>query len=215
MNAPSVQPDTRRPVARKFKPAVAIFATILVCFVLFAHPFLAVTLRVEADVLVVEGWIPDYMLPPAAQEFQQGKYRLLIVSGMLDRPAGTPSSPSEAAHTATRLAELGVSGAAIVTCPAPFTRWLRTSKSAKAVRDKIADLGITPKGINILTAGPHGRETWVAYQHIFGGATPIGIISLPRNNYPANRWWMSRLGWWWVTKDIFAWLKEFVFGLHT
>ena len=216
MNEKSAQPMPRRRRSRWLIATLGIVIAALIAFILLAHPFLAVTKRVDADILVVEGWIPDYMLPPASQEFRGGKYSLFFVSGLLNDPAAKkkPMVP-EPVRTAARLAELGVPPDAIVTSPAPFARWRRTAKMADAVREKIAALGLKPRGINIITAGPHARETWVAYQHAFGAEMPIGIISIPKNNYPADRWWLSRQGLIWVPKDFLAWLKEVIFGLRS
>ncbi|MEO9111199.1 MAG: hypothetical protein ABI387_00970 [Lacunisphaera sp.] len=195
------------------RAVLGLFVVALILFILFVHPFLAVTHRVDADVLVIEGWIPDYMSPAAVKEFHQGKYALFFVSGLENDPARNQiPSPSAAAHTAARLTELGVPRDAIRSCPAPFARWLRTSQTAQAVREKMIELGIKPKGINVITAGPHARETWVAYEHIFGNEMPVGIISIPKNNYPADRWWTSRQGLIWVPKDFIAWVKEVLIG---
>lgn len=194
--------------------ALGLSIAAVILFVLFAHPFLAVTKRVNADILVVEGWIPDYMLAPTVQEFQQGGYSLLLVSGLVNDPAldnaaaGTP----DAVRTATRLHELGVAQKQILACPAPFATWRRTAKTALAVEAKVAELQLNPTGVNVVTAGPHARETWVAYEHAFGQTMPVGIISIPKTNYPANRWWLSRQGLIWVPKDFIAWLKEVVLG---
>ena len=193
--------------------ALGLLAVALAGFVRWVHPFLAVTQRVDGDILVIEGWIPPYMLPAAATEFQQGKYSLFLVSGLENDPAEGPAAASpDATRTATGLAQLGVPRDALVACPAPFARWRRTAKTAQAVRDKIAVLGLKPRGINVVTAGPHARETWVAYQHIFGESMPVGIISIPKNNYPADRWWLSSQGLIWVPKDFVAWLKELLIG---
>lgn len=207
---------TKRPLRSSpaFYFTLAIFAAALVAFILFAHPFLAVTKRVDADILVVEGWIPDYMLPPSAHEFQQGNYSLFLVSGLLNSPQAEQAKMiPEPIHTASRLQELGIPSANVLACPATYASWRRTSKMAQAIREKIAQLGLKPKGINVITAGPHARETWVAYQHVFGEQMPVGIISIPKNNYPADRWWLSQQGLIWVPKDFIAWLKEVVLDL--
>ena len=203
---------SKRRSSPKLWIALTLFTVAVVSFILFAHPFLAVTQRVEADILVVEGWIPDYMLPPAAKEFHDGGYSLFLVSGLQNNPKENNMTPPDATRTASRLEQLGVPANALVSCPAPFVTWLRTSKTAQAVRDKVTALGLKPKGINVVTAGPHARETWVAYQHIFGEEMPVGIISIPKTNYPANRWWLSRQGLIWVPKDFIAWLKELLLG---
>ncbi|HEY4245782.1 MAG TPA: hypothetical protein VGM64_02935 [Lacunisphaera sp.] len=195
---------------------LGIVVVALVCFVMFVHPFLAVTARVDADVLVVEGWIPGYMLPAAAKEFREGHYSLLLVSGLQNDPSSEEKNePTDAVLTSGQLEQLGIPHDAVMPCPAPFARWLRTSRTAGAVKEKTATLQFKPRGINVITAGPHARETWVAYQHIFGASPPVGIISIPKNNYPANRWWLSRQGLIWVPKDFLAWMKEVIFGLRS
>lgn len=210
-------PKTQKKRPRGYRRvALALAVAVLVCFVIFVHPFLAVTERVDADVLVVEGWIPDYMLPQAAAEFREGHYSLLLISGLQNDPATDQKNLlTDAAQTSFRLGRLGVPGTALLPCPAPFARWLRTSKMARAVKERTSALPFRPRGINVITAGPHARETWVAYQHIFGSSMPVGIISIPKNNYPASRWWLSRQGLIWVPKDFLAWLKEVIFGLRS
>jgi hypothetical protein len=186
---------------------------VVVPFALFVHPFLAITKRVDADVLVVEGWIPAYMMPSVADEFRRGNYSRVLVSGLQDDPSTDPSGAnSDALRTTLRLAEAGVPRTVLVPCPTPFARWQRTAKTARAVREKTAELNFKPTGINVVTAGPHARETWVAYQHAFGRTAPVGIISIPKTSYPAERWWTSRQGLVWVPKDFLGWLKEVVLG---
>ena len=45
------------------------------------YPFLAITHRVNADVLVVEGWIHEYAIRAAAEEFRSGSYRRVFTTG--------------------------------------------------------------------------------------------------------------------------------------
>jgi len=152
------------------------------------------------------------MLAATVEEFHRGKYRMLLVSGLSDDPQTESVPSSDAVRVCAQLEQLGMSQHHLVPCPAPFARWLRTSKTAKAVRRKVDELQLSPRGINVITAGPHARETWVAYEHMFGSTVPVGIISIPKTSYPANRWWMTRNGLLWVTKDFLAWVKEVLLG---
>lgn len=214
MNDPASKPKRSWFSSRFFLLTAGVFAVALVSFVLFAHPFLAVTQRVDADILVIEGWIPGYMMPPAAKEFQQGNYTLFLVSGLQNAPNDNQTEP-DAMLTTSRLEKLGIPSKALVPCQAPFASWMRTAKTARAVQAKVAELGLKPRGINVITAGPHARETWVAYQHAFGDTMPVGIISIPKSDYPADRWWLSRQGLIWVPKDFIAWLKEVLLGTRS
>ena len=45
------------------------------------HPFLAVTDRVDSQLLVVEGWIPNYALEESLSEFKAKPYGLIYTVG--------------------------------------------------------------------------------------------------------------------------------------
>ena len=60
-----------------FFTIVVVSATVL--FTIF--PFLALTQRTQSDVLVVEGWIPEYAIRAAAAEFASGNYRHAFTTG--------------------------------------------------------------------------------------------------------------------------------------
>ena len=43
-------------------------------------PFLAVTHRVDADVLVIKGWVHEYAIRTAISEFQSGHYQRVFTT---------------------------------------------------------------------------------------------------------------------------------------
>src|SRR5262249_5466798 len=45
------------------------------------YPFLAITERVDANALVVEGWIHGYAIRSAADEFNRGSYNKIYTTG--------------------------------------------------------------------------------------------------------------------------------------
>src|SRR5688572_25274650 len=44
-------------------------------------PFLAQNDPIRGDLLVVEGWVPDYSLEDVKTEFEGGGYKLLVITG--------------------------------------------------------------------------------------------------------------------------------------
>jgi hypothetical protein len=194
---------------------LAVAAVAVALFVVSVHPFLAVTHRVDADVLVVEGWIYEYMIPACVEEFRRGGYDVLMTSGMLwgeaerSRHGGLAS---DADLTAARLVAGGVPEAAVILAPSEAVEWGRTAAMARAVRAKIGAMGRRPRGVNVAATGPHARQTWVAYDRMLGPIAPVGIVSIPKNTYPADRWWTSRQGLIWVPKDFLGWVKELLIG---
>ena len=59
------------------------FALFVVGALIFkgVYPFLTITHRVNADVLVVEGWIHEYAIQAAADDFRSGFYRRVFATG--------------------------------------------------------------------------------------------------------------------------------------
>ena len=194
--------------------AITVLAGLLITCSSSIYDFLAVTTcRVEADIVVVEGWVPDYVVKAAADEFSRGGYRCIVTSG-LESETGLVPGPhnSVAIEAAVLLQQSGIDRSRILICATPPTNWNRTAKSARAVRDILSAQGVNPKNINIVTIGVHARRTWLAYQHAFGPGTQIGIIQIPEHNLDPARWWASGLGIKRVTKGYIAWLREYIFG---
>jgi len=65
-----------------FAPA----ASVLLLFILASDriaSFLSHTERTEANLLIVEGWLPDYAIDEAYNEFKTGKYDLIVTTGLI------------------------------------------------------------------------------------------------------------------------------------
>jgi hypothetical protein len=86
---------------------------------------------------------------------------------------------------------------------------------AAAVRDRMRSMGVQPRGVNVLTLGPHGRQSRLAYRRMLGPSIPVGIITVPKDDYDPAWWWMSRAGIRKTTKDFAGWVRELVFGLRS
>src|SRR5262245_58575880 len=88
--------------------------------VLTVNDFLAVNRPVEADILVVEGWV--YVHPAiaeAAEEFRKGQYRLLITVGGPVAGLGGSERTSSAVLAARKLQDLGLEKRNIVSLSVP------------------------------------------------------------------------------------------------
>lgn len=170
------------------------------------------TQRVEANILVVEGWIWDYAMESAAEEFKRGHYTLIATSGFPNTAQMEKTGTSSADTAAARLIQLGIPPEKILSCPAENTWWNRTASSAQAVRVKILREGIPLKKINVLTVGTHARKTIIAYRRIMGPEVEVGLVMVPSRNFDPDRWWASRGGIYAITKNTIGWLRELLFG---
>ncbi|NES69358.1 MAG: hypothetical protein F6K24_31080 [Okeania sp. SIO2D1] len=170
-----------------------IFLIAICCFNIYS--FLALTSPIEADILIVEGWMSDYAVKLAIAEFQQGAYQKLITTGS---PIGKGYYLSEynnfAELTAATLIALGVDPDQVVAIPTPQVLKYRTAASAIAVKEWLANSHLKVNSINIYTLGPHARRSWMIYQNIFSPDIQVGVIALEPKGYNPNRWWQSSAG---------------------
>lgn len=189
----------------------------LIAIVLNVHRFLAVTERVvNADVLVVEEWVPEVVARAAVKEFMEGRYRLLMVSGLgasvsnKDRP-----KTSRSAVTVGFMESLGIPRDQIVICLAPETGEHRSYAMALATRDALRQQGIRTNGVNIIAPAAHARKTWLVYRRALASEVPVGIIAVLTEDYDPARWWLSSDGAKWVVANGVGWLHEWVFGARS
>jgi hypothetical protein len=160
-----------------------------------AHPFLAVTSRVPADVLVVDGWLPAYTLKEVAEEFRRGQYRrALVVRSLYDSPNQYESGRYAADYIAELLVEQGVPRESVGMVFCDVTRRDRTYQTAQATRDWLAGYGGAGRGITVATLGLHARRSRLLYQRAFGAAVPVGVLSLKDRSYDPEHWWRSSEG---------------------
>ncbi len=159
------------------------------------HPFLAVNAPVRADILVVEGWVADYAVEAAAQEFARGGYsRLYVTGGSIERGAPLSEYKNYAALGAAVVNQFGVPDHQVQAVPSPDVRRDRTYASALALRKWLEARGGIPRALNVVTTGTHARRTRLMYQEAFGDAAEIGVISVVDEGYDPNRWWAYSQG---------------------
>lgn len=176
-----------------------------------AHEFLAISRPVAASVLVVEGWLPDYAVAFAIEEFERGDYGLLITSGgPIERGAFLSEYGSHAALTAATLVRMGMDPARVVAAPADAALRNRTWASAVALRDLLADKGMRAAAINVVSLGAHARRSLAVYRKVFGDERAVGMIAVPDRDLDPAGWWRTSEGIKVTTVELLGWLYEAV-----
>jgi uncharacterized SAM-binding protein YcdF (DUF218 family) len=175
--------------------AFAIVLTSIV-FLKSAYPFLATTHRVDADVLVVEGWVHRYAIRAAVDEFRSGSYRRVFTTGgpVVGTGRYINDAQTSASVGAGLLRKAGVADESLQMVPSRTVDRDRTYSSAIALRDWIQEHQPSVRRINVLTENTHARRTWLLFQKAFGRDVQVGIIAVPNLDYPANRWWRYSQG---------------------
>jgi len=184
---------------------------VLAAAVLFAsavHDFLAINDPVQANVLVVEGWVwESAAMEEAAEEFNRGRYDVVVTVGVLPTgQGGGPLQENSAAHAAERLREFGVNDHAIQVLTVPNIDRHRTYTSALAVRHWLADSKINVAGINVFTLGAHARKSLVLFKRAFGQSVHVGVIAGTEDSYDPERWWLSVRGIYTVLRKTIGYL---------
>ena len=169
--------------------------TLVVLFTLTIHPFLALTRSAQGEVLIVEGWLPDYALEKVRDRFQNGNYQFLVTSGGELRIGSHLSRYKTWARlAAATLTAQGVSAEKIITVSVPSVKNDRTYAAALEVKKQLTEKGLVPASIDVVSLGPHSRRSWVIYQMIFSPDIQVGIYSITPRDYNPERWWSSSAG---------------------
>lgn len=178
------------------------------------HPFLAPTQRVDAKYLVVEGWVHDYVIPIAVQEFYAGHYEKVFTTGgpVTGSDGATNIFNTVASVGAERLLAAGIPTNCVQMVPAHVVGRDRTYTSAVALRDWLKENNLVATNLNVLTEDCHARRTRKLFQAAFGKAAVVGVISVPNPDYDPQSWWRYSEGVREVLGESIAWIyAEFLF----
>jgi uncharacterized SAM-binding protein YcdF (DUF218 family) len=182
-----------------------------------AYPFLAVTHRVNADTLVVEGWVQQYAIRAAINEFQAGHYeRLFTTGGPLSGMGGyTNDYNTSAIQAATQIRAEGLSADLIQAVPARISDRDRTYSAARALRDWLREHHSPVRAINVVTQDVHARRTRLLFERALGDGTAVGIIAVANPDYDASHWWRYSEGVRDVISEAIAYMYAKLFSVGT
>lgn len=158
-------------------------------------PFLAVHQPLPCEILVVEGWVPDYAFDELRTEFARGKYELLVVTG---NPIikGEPLSEYKNFADLTRatLLQQGWDPQKVIAVPSGEAFRDRTFESGKALRKWIVDSGRRVRCINLMSRGAHARRSWLLYRLALEEVCEVGILAGMDRRYDGRFWWKTSEG---------------------
>ena len=155
------------------------------------YPFLATTHRVDAEVLVVEGWIHEYAIRAALKEFQSNHYEQIFTTGGPVEGTGgyTNDYCTSASVGADLLRKNGLPNGSVQMVPSRVMDRDRTYGSAVALRNWFRDHNVAVSGIDVVTEDVHARRTRLLFQKALGDKLTVGVIAIPNPDYDAKHWW--------------------------
>jgi DUF218 domain len=175
------------------------------------HGFLACDNSVKGQVLVVEGWVPDYAIPEAISEFEKNGYRQLVcVGGPIERGSHLSEFKSYAQLAYSRLKASGLNDEQMAVIETHDIKKDRTYQSAVAVKEWLASSKLNVKGLNVYTLGAHARRSRVLFQKAFGDEVAVGVIAAEDQSYDPGSWWKSSNGVRNVVDELVAYLYALI-----
>jgi hypothetical protein len=162
------------------------------------HGWLAVVEPVEkAPYLIVEGWVPDYVLEEVLDYTREVPVKRIFTTGVpLDSGTFLSEYSNYSQLCAESLAKMGIAKPLICQAPAVASRTERTRAMATALK-VILDAENIPaadRRINLFTLGTHGRRSRRIFQDVLGTDWKVGVISVPSHDYDATRWYRQSAG---------------------
>ena len=183
------------PTARGWLVLLSVVLILFSTITTALFPFLAINQPVQADLLVVEGWLPQYALKEALDEFRKGPYRLLITTGApIERGFLISKFNSYAEFGEATLKDLGLEEESVTAVPTPPVKKDRTYASALAVKKWLRDANFSPKGINVYSFSLHARRSWLLFKKAFGDDLNIGVLNAESLDYNEENWWKTSSG---------------------
>ena len=199
---------------------LVILVTIILTVFLFitqVYSFLAPTQKVDAEVLVLEGAVPDYILDSAMKEFREGDYKLLVTTGTpLEWGHLLIDYKNTASVAASSLKRLGFDSTLLVAVATTEIRNNRTFNSALEFAHYIRTTHPEMKRINLMSYGAHSRRSWMMFREALGDQYQVGIISIPSFYYGNSNWWKSSKGFREVINELLGYIfvKLFLRSLY-
>jgi uncharacterized SAM-binding protein YcdF (DUF218 family) len=165
----------------------------------------------QVNVLVVEGWIPDYALKQAATEYLEKSYSQIITTGVpLDAGSYLLEYKNYAELAAITLKNIGLKPEKILVIPSAEVIKDRTYASAIALRQWLEKSNSQIRAINLFTHDTHARRSWLIFQQALAPKIQVGIISSAPKNYDPQKWWIYSAGVRSIIDEIVAYLYAVV-----
>ena len=142
------------------------------------YPFLAITHRVNANILVVEGWIHEYAIRAAVKEFRSNHYERVFTTGgpVVGTGGYINDFYTSASVGADLLKKWGLPDERLQMVPSRVMDRDRTYGSAVALRNWFRDHNMVVRSVNVMTEDMHARRTRLLFEEALGKSVTVGII---------------------------------------
>jgi uncharacterized SAM-binding protein YcdF (DUF218 family) len=196
-------------LSSKAKLLILLVLLIVGLMILFGvYPFLALTERVDANVLVVEGWVHPYAIEASAEEFRDHHYQRIFTTGgpVVGKGGYINDYQTSASVGADLLKKTGIPSELVQMVPSRVMGRDRTYSSAMALRDWFREHDLQVRSLNIVTEGAHARRSRLLFEKALGPDVKVGVISIPSPDFDASHWWYYSEGGEEIVEEVIGYL---------
>lgn len=174
------------------------------------HPYLSPTHPKNAQVLIVEGWLPDAAMEKAAIEFKKHGYKYCIsTGGPIECGYFLTGYKNFAQLGALTLRKLGIDSSLVYPVNADFVEKDRTFASALSVNAWLIKTSRMDSVFNLFSIGCHAKRSHLLFTKVLGKRCSIGIISCEDDSYDKKHWWRSSSG----VRDVIGETIAYCYGV--
>jgi len=188
---------------------VFVFSILLIFgFVKTIVPFLSAEETVDARIMVVEGYVPDYAYPDIIRIFYEDDYELIIASGTsFDQGFYIAGMKTAAELIRNSLINLGFDSTKVVAVPVPpdvykDRTWHSAWYTFNYIRESLPDV----ESVNIVSLGPHARRSKYLFEMVYEPEIRLGNIVMPHHSVKSGDWYKSSRGFRTVINETIAYL---------
>ena len=172
--------------------------------------FLAPNAPIEAQTLVIEGWIPDHGMKIASDYIMRENCKLVIVTGgPLERGSFLSGYKTYAELGRATLIKL-TGRQDIVAVSAPLMRKDRTYASALSLKKWLDENHADLTRFNLISSDAHARRSLYLFKEALGEKFSIGVIAAAPEDYDPDRWWSYSAGFRTVVSETIGYLYAMI-----
>jgi len=180
----------------EYKAAILLVALAIFSYIFSTvHTYLSLNREMKSNVLIVEGWLPDYALEATIKKFETNHYTQIYTTGGPLSVGSYLKEYKDYAHLAkASLVAMGMKDEDITAVAAEDVKRDRTYHSALALKRYLQEHNQSVEVMNLTSLGPHARRSTMLFQKAFGGKVKIGSIAIEHEDYDASEWYASSAG---------------------
>lgn len=192
---------------------VILFTAGVVIFLKTIVPFLSIERTIDADVMIVEGYVPEYSYKKIMNIFDEKNYKLLIASGTSYEQGFIISGYATAADLIGQtLLFMGFDSTRLAIVPlSPEIQRDRTYNAALVVKKYLLENHPEVKMVNVISQSVHARRSLRLFRQAMGDEIEVGNIVIPADFFNADDWYKSSRGFRAVTNEAIAYFYVLFF----